>query len=194
MKSIFVRILNLVRNPQGEWKSILRDYEDVASVRKNFFFPCLLFVLLMFVIDCFIRFDWAAMQNFSDFLSYSAKRLVVSFSALFAGVYFSTLLLSRLLNSKFWDGNEHNFYESFVLVVFCSSTMWMLNLIQMFIPSFFFLPILNIYVMYLVWCALPSFFPTMNEDNKKGIFTAVAFLLMFLCPIAVEKILLNLMS
>lgn len=189
IKSIFLRIVKLVHLPLEEWVHITQDYQNVSSVRKNFFFPCIMLVLSLTFINAL--FKWSDLV-FSEFL----RDTLVRFSSLFAGVYFSVLLLNEVLRIKWVAGeasDKDNFYGCFTLTVFSSSIMWCMDMIQMFIPPLFFLAVLNIYVAYVIWCGLPILFRQLG-DNHKGLLTLIAFVLMFLIPRAVGYVMLRIIE
>lgn len=192
MKSIFIRILNLVRTPQEEWNAIVTDSPDVDSVRRSFFFPFLKFVTGAILFICILKFTWTG-SSFPQFLGYSAIQFFVVFSSLFAGVYGSVLILNQLLAIRYFSGVEKNFYKCFSLVVYPSSILWIITLLRMMIDALFFIEILDLYVAYVIWCGLTTVYPKL-EDNKKGVLSIVILVLLFVCPTLVEKLLIHLMN
>lgn len=193
MKSVFLRIYFLVRFPQKTWGEIVGEGADIGKVRDGFFFPCLLVVGLVGALDAVLDFQWMEMVFFAEFLRFLAIRLLVLFTSLFAGVYATVLLLPLLQRvPRLTKADLSDLYNRFALVVYASSVMWVLQLWHGLMPVLFFLPVLKIYVAYIIWCGLPILFPSI-EENRIGWLAAIIFAMVLLCPLAVEAFMNSLM-
>ncbi len=195
MKSISIRILNLVRSPQNEWTRIASDSPNVDSVGRKFFFPFLLFVTAVILLICVLELirEPQDAASFSQILRFVAIRFLVMLSSLFAGVYGSALILYELLKIRRFQVEENVFYKCFSLSVYSSSVMWVITLLSMMVKSLFFLKVVNLYVAYIIWCGLTVYYPSM-KDNTKGLLSLVALVLMFVSPMMMGNIIKFLMS
>ena len=186
MKQILNRIANLIRSPQKEWEAIVAENFDMPTIRDGFFFPCLYFVLGVVFMAGLFRYDFNADFRTADFLSYMGVRLLMAFSMVFAGVYISTIALGFLLSTKRFGGAKRDLLLCFKMVVYSSSILWALMLFHLLVPSLFFLPVLSIYVLYVVWCGLPILYPSM-EETRRPIVSLIIWFFLSGCPMFFEK-------
>ncbi len=186
--SVIKAILRLVHSPHDEWEAIVERSKDIDDVRRDFFFPCLTIVIIVSIVSSIIHYHWSEMLNFTHFMQFMGRNLLILFATLLMGIFATSYFLSKTLNSKWANVEEDAYPRCFTLSVYASSIMWMLMLIEDLIPSLFFLPILNLYVVYVVWTGMPILFPSISMDETKRYWlTLIAIASLILIPMGVDK-------
>lgn len=193
--SVIKVILRLIHSPHEEWEAIVERSKDTDDVRRDFFFPCLTIVIVVSILSSIIHYHWSEMIYFTQFMQFMGRNLLILFATLFFGVITTSFCLSWVVKRRRFDVEEEAFPRCFTLAVYASSIMWMLMLVENLIPSLFFLPVLNLYVVYVVWVGLPILFPSISMDEVKQYWmTLIAILLLILIPMGVNKVIKFLIS
>lgn len=197
MKNAFLRILKLIYSPLNEWIKITQDEKDIASVRNHFFFPCLLLVVLSVVFLTIVQKinAYSGVADQMPWIMLVGRQLFLKVTVVFTSVYVSMLMLNVLVNSylkMFHEGgsqsSDFGLMHSYMLVVYPSSIIWLLDFVLSLFPSLFVLKVCYFfYTLYVIWCALIVLLPVCSNNIKRSVLSVAISLIIFLIPWMVQK-------
>jgi hypothetical protein len=112
-------------------------------------------------------------------ISYNFLKAFAHAAALSIAYFASIQIMLRLF--KLWDISISN-SDLYKMVSYSFATIYSIGLITTFIPTLFFLKILNVYTVFIVWEASRVLFDSSEEQNSKVLF-ALSACVLFIAPI-----------
>jgi len=183
-KAIFARIINLISHPRIAWVRIEEEQLRTREIQIRFFYPLMAMVTLGAVVGAFL--------SSGDFaLDQMLKRAIVVLTSTFAGYFVSVIVLNEIISSQFFN-MERQYTACVRLVAYSSSILLCINTIVAIFPDWFILRIVYFYTAYIIWEGSGVIFKGL-EENKKGVFTAICFVLLYLSPFLIEKLMYMMM-
>ncbi len=184
-KAIIIRIFDLVRSPRATWIRIEEENKEVKEIQNRFFYPLVLIVTLATILGAF----WGT----NDFaLDQMLKKTIIVLTSTFAGYFISVILLNEIIASRLFN-MEKQYPACVRIVAYSSSVMLCVNTIVAIIPDLFILYVLNFYTAYIIWEGSSVIFKGL-EENRKGFFTAICFILLYVSPYLIDKLMYMMMK
>lgn len=181
-KSLFIRLKCLIVSPHKEWIKIHQEDKSVNEVLTEFALP----LIGMCAIATFLNIVFNRLEvNFELAL----KHAVVSFSALFGGLYLSWFIF-RFLLSKFEIAGNSNF--AFRVVAYSSGLFYLINIVTNLLPELFFLQLASVYSLYIIWFSIHE--STDARQEKRVTITLIVAVLIYFIPFFVKNFLLKLIA
>jgi hypothetical protein len=177
IKAIFIRILDLIKSPRQVWKEIEEEDLSAWEVQVNFYYPLLAMATIAVVIGYMI--------NASDFVfEQMFKETIVLLTSRFAGFYLSVVLLNEVIASGMF-AMERQYNACVRILAYSSCIMLCTDAIIALLPGFFILLVVNLYTVYIIWEGAGIIFKGLAE-NRKGVFTAICFTLLYALPYLID--------
>jgi len=184
-KAIIVRIFDLIRSPRTTWICIEEENKEAKDIQNGFFYPLILIVTLGTIVGAF----WSS----GDFaLDQMLKKTIIVLTSTFAGYFVSVIVLNEIITSQLFN-MEKQYTACVRLVAYSSSILLCINIIVAIFPDWFILRIVYFYTAYVIWEGAGIIFNGL-EENRKGIFTAICFILLYLSPYLIEKLMYAMMK
>ena len=184
-KAIIVRIFDLIRSPRTTWICIKEENKEAKDVQNGFFYPLVLIVTLGTIVGAF----WGS----NDFaLDQMLKKTIIVLTSTFAGYFVSVIVLNEIIASRLFN-MEKQYAACVRIIAYSSSIMLCVSTIVAIIPDLFILYVLNFYTAYIIWEGIGIIFKGL-EENKKGIFTTICFILLYVSPYLIEKLMYAMMK
>lgn len=182
-KEIFNIIIQLLTQPGKTWAMLAeKEGENKERFLSRFIYPLIgLVTLAAFLGIVFTR------KEFDVQLALKAS--IRSLIAAFCGFYLVAYLMNEIWNRLF--KREKAIDRWMMFVGYSSSLMFLLNIVLMLLPEFFFLRIFVLYTFYLVWEGAEPFMQVMEEEKIK--FVSITTVLLLAIPYVIEKALFLLM-
>lgn len=181
-KDIFKWVLLLISQPGKAWEMLAEKEEDNETFLSRFLYPLIgLVTIAAFLGILFTRKEF----DIELALKASIKSLVSAFGGFYLGAY----LLNEIWNGFFKREKDLKLCMRFV--GYSSSLMFVLNMVLMLIPEFFFLQIFILYTFYIVWEGAIPYMQVAENDRLKFVFIATAVIL--LIPYMIQVLLFMLM-
>lgn len=180
--TIFKLVLLIISQPTKAWEMLSTKEEKDDEFLSRFIYPLIgLITLAAFLGILLTHRDF----DVTLALRTAIKTLVSSFGGFFIGAY--------LLN-EFWQGLFHRPKDMHLcerFVGYSSSLMFVLSIVLMLLPEFFFLQIFVLYTFYVVWEGAPIYMKV--EDKEQVKFVVIATIIILGMPKVVSLILTFLM-
>jgi len=184
-KAIIVRIFDLIRSPRTTWICIEEENKEAKDVQNGFFYPLVLIVTLGTIVGAF----WGS----NDFaLDQMLKKAIIVLTSTFAGYFVSVIVLNEIITSRLFN-MEKQYTACVRIIAYSSSIMLCVSTIVAIIPDLFILYVLNFYTAYIIWEGAGIIFKGL-EENRKGVFTAICFILLYVSPYLIEKLMYAMMK
>ena len=190
LKDVFSRVYRLIVDCQGEWGKIEEEHATLHTVRREFLFPMMACLLL----TRFFCLWWNVpdMTEVENYLSYFLKGLGVTLAEVFVGFYLAYLFAMIAERVRYVAGIIPDAMEVFKLLLYSSSILWAIQMLTDLFSILFFLKVASVYVVFVLWTGIPIVQKRVQEE-KRSVLAIVLFLLIYACPLLVEKILSKLM-
>ncbi|MBR4970983.1 MAG: hypothetical protein IKY58_04335 [Paludibacteraceae bacterium] len=192
IKQIFRRIYDLLFYPQPTWEKIRTENIDGNKLRREFYLPLILMVIVCAVLGSIGSFLQEVHVDFVTLFLRCMQDVVVFFSAYFLGFFVMSLFLNELLASHFFN-IERNLQKCFTFFAYSSVLMWCIKALVLLFPNLIFLYLLNFYAFYLVWTGGIVLFDKLKGDQTVR-FTLIATVLLYFIPMGIEWVMLKLIS
>lgn len=170
------RTFNLIRHTQKEWQEVV-DKEDKSEIAINdFVLPMAGLCALAAFLG--ILFQGAGFEK-------ALVSAIISLGKSFGGVYLSFFVLQESASYFELERNKTRFLQlasySFVII-------FVIDIVVKLIPELFFLPILQLYIFYIIWEASDVLIKV--KESKRSQFVIAASILILFSSFIIEKILL----
>ena len=171
-KQLFLLLYRLSVYPEKTWKELSGKQEEYSREEfyRGYLYPLFGLIALFSFIGVFISrkefvVDVALKMMIKDLLTY------------FSAFYLSSFALTKLLISVFRFPAERYVVERFT--GYSSAVIYLVSILYSLFPSFFFLPILMLYTVYIIWQGA-VFYLKLDESNwvKFTIFASVLIILL----------------
>ena len=184
-KAIISRIVELIRSPRTAWVRIEEENQRVKEIQNRFFYPLVLVVTVGTVIGVF----WGA-KGFA--LDQMLKKTIIVLTSAFAGYFISVIVLNEIIASRLFN-MERQYAACVRIIAYSSSIMLCVGTIVAIVPDLFILYVLNFYTAYVIWEGSGIIFKGL-EESRKGVFTAITLILLYLSPYLIEKLMYMMMK
>ena len=175
-QQLFKRAFNLIRHTRKEWQSIVDEEKNSESVINNFVLPMVGLCALTAFLG--ILFQGKGFEK-------ALVSAIRSLGKTFGGVYLSFFILQE--SAKYF-GLERNKVRFLQLTGYSFVIIFVIDLIVNLIPELFFLPILKLYIFYIVWEASELILKI--KEEKRSQFVISASLLILISSYIIERVLL----
>ena len=190
-KLIFKLVLEIISRPSKTWKSLAaerergvqegRNKEQHERFLSNYVYPFIgLMTVAAFISIC-------TRQEF-DF-EYALKSAILTLVSFFGGFYLASYVLGEVWRGLFKQPKDVRLCQSFVGLA--SSLMYVLEIVRLLLPDFFFLYIFVLYTFYIVWEGSIIYMKVDEAVRMK--FTTLASLILILTPMAINYLFVILM-
>ncbi len=190
-KLIFKLVLELISRPSKTWKSLAaerergiqegRNKEQHERFLSNYVYPFIgLMTVAAFISIC-------TRQEF-DF-EYALKSAILTLVSFFGGFYLASYVLGEVWRGLFKQPKDVRLCQSFVGLA--SSLMYVLEIVRLLLPDFFFLYVFVLYTFYIVWEGSIIYMKVDEAVRMK--FTTLASLILILTPMAINYLFVILM-
>lgn len=183
-KAIFTRIIDLIRNPQATWVRIGEENLKSREIQNRFFYPLMAIVTVGTIVGIY----WG--KNFA--LDALFKDTIVVLTSTFAGYFMSVIILNEIISSRLFNMKKQH-TACVRLVAYSSSILLCITAIIAIFPDWFILWVAYFYTAYIIWEGAGIIFSGL-EENKKGTFTAICFILIFASPFLVKTLMEKMMK
>lgn len=177
IKSIFSRVKTLVINPSREWNKIKTEEPETKELFYFFAFPFLAICSAFIFVGSFME----------DGLIIGIKSFFVSFLAMTLAMYTGAKILKEMTNS-----NQHTSEaDCFKMIIYSSSVFCLFHGFSGLFGSHTIISNLLVLTQFIaVWTIWNGTMPIIKtkKTNKTG-YTLIIALLIFLLPLALEKLL-----
>lgn len=176
-KELFKRTYNLLRQPRLEWQKIAEEENNHTKVINDFVLPMIgLCALSAFLGQLFQ----------SSGLEKALIAVIVSLGKHFGAVYLSFFILQETAS---YFGLKRNKTAFMQIAGYGLVTVFVVDIVYKLIPELFFLPILELYIIYLIWEGVEVL--TTIDDKKRVSYVLFAALLLLALSFGIEAILSN---
>lgn len=176
------RLKSLVFNPVGEWKRIHRESTTFNDILGQFALPLIGLVAMGTFLSHLIN-----QQAF--IFELALKKAILIFTALFGGAFLAWYLVFRLMKYFRMISSRELAAK---LTIYSSAPLYVVSLISVLIPEFFFIHVLVFYSLYLCWIGVRSL-PGGIRD-KHFVFALFIFLTLVTLPYLIRIVLFNLIT
>jgi len=184
-KAIIIRIVDLIRSPRTTWIGIGEEDRGAGEIQNRFFYPLVAVVTLGTIVG--------ALGGSGDFaLDQLFKKTIVALTSTFAGYFISVIVLNEIIASQLFK-MEKQYTACVRIIAYSSSIMLCVNTIVAIIPDLFILYVLNFYTAYIIWEGSGIIFKGL-EENRKGVFTVICLILLYVSPYLIEKLMYAMMK
>lgn len=183
-RNLFSCVWNILVTPSKTWDEIALENEADKKYLNNYFYPLIGLVAITAFLNPFImRYEEL---GFSSTLSVGIQFFIVSFVSSFFGLFVSSKALDYC--SVRWFGMASDVHKAEMLTAYASTPVLVTNILTNLVSDFFFMKIFFFYVIVLVWEATTHFYSV--EEQKRGKYTALAFIFILVTPILFKRIFL----
>jgi len=183
--TIIVRIIDLISSPRATWVRIEEENKRNKDIQNKFFYPLVAMVTLATIVGAF----WGSGEFALDLM---LKKTIIVLTSNFAGYFMSVIVLNEIISSSLFD-MEKQYAACVRLVAYSSSILLCINTIVAIVPDWFILRIGYFYTAFVIWTGSDVLFDGL-EENRKGIFTVICFILLYLSPFLIEKLMYLMMK
>ena len=181
-RNLFNRTWNFLVTPSKTWDEIALETEADKKYLYNYFYPLIgLAAITAFLNPFIMRYDELGL---SSVLSVGIQSFIVSFASSFFGLFISAKVLNYY--SVRWFGMNSDVHKAEMLTAYASTPVLVVSILTRLLSDFFFMKIFFFYVIVLVWEATSHFYSI--EEQKRGKFTALAFIVILVAPILIERL------
>lgn len=182
-KDIFKWVILIISQPRKAWDELTRKNEDDnETFLSHFVYPLIgLVTIAAFLGILFTR------KEFD--VELALKSSIRSLLSAFGGFFLTATLLNELWKGFFKRENDLKLCQRFV--GYSSVLMWVLSIILMLLPEFFFLRIFVLYTFYIVWEGAEPYMRVRENDKLK--FVAITTTLLLIIPALIDIVLFMLM-
>ena len=184
-KAIIRRIIGLIGSPRTAWIDIEEENRSIKEIQNRFFYPLVLVVTAGTIIGAF----WGA-KGFA--LDQMLKKTVIVLTSTFAGYFISVIVLNEIIASRLFN-MEKQYAACVRIIAYSSSIMLCAGTIVAIVPDLFILYALNFYTAYVIWEGSGIIFKGL-EESRKGVFTAICFILLYVSPYLIDKLMYMMMK
>ncbi len=181
-RNLGARLKSLVFSPVSEWQRIHRENITFNDIIGQFALPLIGLVAFGTFLSHLIN-----QQAF--IFELALKKAVMIFTALFGGVFMAWYLVFRLMKYFRMISSRELAAK---LTIYSSAPLYVVSLIAVLVPEFFFVHILVLYSLYLCWIGVRSL-PGGTQD-KKLVFAVLIFLALVIFPYLIRIVLFHLIS
>lgn len=158
-----------------------RNKEQHERFLSNYVYPFIgLMTVAAFISIC-------TRQEF-DF-EYALKSAILTLVSFFGGFYLASYVLGEVWRGLFKQPKDVRLCQSFVGLA--SSLMYVLEIVRLLLPDFFFLYVFVLYTFYIVWEGSIIYMKVDEAVRMK--FTTLASLILILTPMAINYLFVILM-
>lgn len=177
---LFIRLKNLLVKPAAEWKAIHREPNDLNDVLSGYSLPLIGLCTLSTFISILVNLQEI---NFEIAL----KHALITFTALFGGLYLAYLLLNRFL-----PGFQvvHSKTLSFKLIAYSSTPLLVITFFVNLFPELILLYLASVYTYFVVWHGIKEL-PRIKAESVLTLGILIS-LLIHLLPFLIQRLLLKL--
>lgn len=183
--TIILRVMDLIRSPRATWVRIREENRRNREIQNKFFYPLVAMVTLGTIAGAFLG---SGEFEFPEML----KRSIVVLTSNFAGYFLSVILLNEIVSSSLFN-MEKQYSACVRMVAYSSSILLCINTIVAIVPDLFILRIGYFYTAFVIWTGSDVLFNGL-EENQKGVFTVICFILLYLSPFLIEKLMYMMMK
>jgi hypothetical protein len=176
------RLKELVIRPVSEWRKIHRESTTFNDIFGNFALPLIGLVALGTFLSHMIN-----QQAF--IFELALKKAIMVFTALLGGAFLAWYLVFRLMKYFRMVSSRELAAK---LTIYSSAPLYVVSLISVLIPEFFFVHVLVFYSLYLCWIGVRRL-PGGTQD-KQFVFALFIFLSLLIIPYLIRIVLFNLIS
>ncbi len=175
-KELFSQVISIISQPLQTWtKLAVKRDEKGDEYLSRFVYPLIgLATVAAFLGILFTRKEF----DIEIALKASIKTLVSGFG----GFYLASYCLNEILHSFFGREKQPELCQRFV--GYASALMFVIHIVLMLLPEFFFLRIFVFYTFYIVWEGAIPYMGIAEGDRVK--FASVATALIILLPAVIE--------
>ncbi len=176
------RLKGLFFTPAEEWRKIHREHISFNDIAGQFALPLIGMVSLATFLSHLIN-----QQAF--IFELALKKALLIFVALFGGLFlawvlvFRTMKIFRMLSSRELAAK---------LTIYSSAPLYVVTLISVLIPEFFFVHILVVYSLYICWIGVRSL--PASSSEKRLVFALFVFLSLVAIPYIIRIVLFHFIS
>jgi hypothetical protein len=166
--------------PAAEWKAIHREPNDLNDVLSGYSLPLIGLCTLSTFISILVNLQEI---NFEIAL----KHALITFTALFGGLYLAYLLLNRFL-----PGFQvvHSKTLSFKLIAYSSTPLLVITFFVNLFPELILLYLASVYTYFVVWHGIKEL-PRIKAESVLTLGILIS-LLIHLLPFLIQRLLLKL--
>ena len=175
IRAIVIRIFQLIESPRAAWTQIEEEKASVKEIQNRFFYPLALTVATATILGALLH---------GKPIEYMLKKAVVVLTSTVAGYFIAVILLNEAVSRLFLLKNSYT--ACACIVAYSISFKLCVDVIVAIIPSLFILHLSNFYVTYIIWEGSGIVFRGLRE-NKRGLFTAICFILLYVTPSLIER-------
>jgi hypothetical protein len=176
------RIKGLVVNPVAEWQKIHRESTTFNDILGNFALPLIGLVALGTFLSHMIN-----QQAF--IFEFALKKAIMIFSALFGGTFLSWFLVYRMM--KYFRMVTSRELAA-KLTIYSSAPLYLVSLISVLIPEFFFVHIFVFYSLYLCYIGVRG--PAGPPPERQLGFALFVFVALVIVPYLLRIVLFYLIT
>lgn len=176
------RLKGLVVSPVGEWQKIHRESTTFNDILGTFALPLIGLIAAGTFLSHLIN-----QQAF--IFEFALKKAIVIFSALFGGAFLSWFLVFRMMRVfRLVPSRE----LSAKLTIYSSAPLYLVSLVSVLIPEFFFIHIFVLYSLYLCWIGVRGL--AGPPQDKQFVFALFIFLALVVIPYLLRIVLFYLIT
>lgn len=176
-KELFKRTYRLLRQPRDEWQTIVAQEKDSNKVINDFVLPMVgLCALTAFLGQLF---QGAGFEK-------ALIAVIVSLGKNFGGVYLTFFILQESV--KFF-GLQRSKIAHMQMAGYGFVTIFVVDIIYKLIPELFFLPILELYLVYIIWEA--SDLVVKIDDKRRVAYVLFVSFLILILSFGIDAVLSN---
>jgi hypothetical protein len=178
LKQLFILIFSLIADPNKAWEHLAGKLENK---NENFYMSYLYPVFGLIALSSFA----GVLISAGEFdLQNALKTVIKQIVVYFGGFYLASFLLSKYVTPRFRGSKDALLSERFV--GYSSSLIYVVAIIQSLFPSFFLLPLILFYSIYIIWVGAIRYMAIQEKDIVK--FTAWASIIILLSPRLIEGV------
>ena len=175
VRAIVIRIFRLIESPRATWKEIEEEEASAKEIQNNFFYPLVIIVALATFLGALIN---------GKPIEYMLKETVVVLTSTVAGYFIAVILLNEII-SRLFDV-ENSYAACAGIIAYSIAFKLCVDVIVAIVPSLFILYLSNFYVAYIIWEGAGIMFRELKE-NKRGFFTVICFILLYVSPFLIKR-------
>ena len=184
-KAIISRVIGLISSPRAAWIRIGEENKEVREIQNRFFYPLVLVVTLGTIVGTF----WGSKDFVLDLM---LKKTVIVLTSTFAGYFISVIVLNEIIASRLFN-MEKQYAACVRIVAYSLSISLCISTIVALAPDLFILYALNFYTAYIIWEGAGVIFKGL-EESRKGVFTAICLILLYVSPYLIDKLMYIMMK
>ncbi|PRZ00640.1 Yip1 family protein [Marinilabilia salmonicolor] len=181
-RNLGARIKGLVVSPVAEWQKIHRESTTFNDILGNFALPLIGLVALGTFLSHMIN-----QQAF--IFEFALKKAIMIFSALFGGTFLSWFLVYRMM--KYFRMVTSRELAA-KLTIYSSAPLYLVSLISVLIPEFFFVHIFVFYSLYLCYIGVRG--PAGPPPERQLGFALFVFVALVIVPYLLRIVLFYLIT